>query len=720
MTVNLSTSIDRLPRVGPYYQKKLRRLGIKTIRDLIFYFPRRYEDFSDIISISQTEAGTSGCFLGKILEIKNSRTWKKRMTLTQAVVSDKTGAIRVVWFNQPYITDVLKDGDAVCLVGKVSRGKQGIYLSSPAYEKVSSGGRRVSRSDLIHTARIVPIYPETEGLSSRWLRMLLMPILKGLEDKMTEVLPEKIREEINLLPLREAIWQIHFPDSFELAQKAKERFSFEEIFFIELLVLQERLKIIRERAFPVPLNLKLCRAFLEKLPFQLTGAQKKAARQILKDMEKDRPMNRLLEGDVGSGKTIVAAIAFLSSVKAGFQAALLAPTEILAKQHFATISDLLNDFRVRVGLLTGKEARVRTGKKEAKISQKKIIEEARKGSIDLLIGTHALIQDRVRFGRLAFVVVDEQHRFGVEQRARLCSASGGQTKTIPHLLSMTATPIPRTLALTLYGDLDISIINEMPKGRKEVITKIVSPKERKTTYGFIRKKVREGRQVFVVCPRIEPVEDPLGDTEKKAKKNNYWGWAEVKAVKEEYKKLSEEIFPELRVAQLHGKMKPEEKEDVMERFSQGKIDLLVSTSVVEVGIDVPNASIMMIEGAERFGLAQLYQFRGRVGRGEHQSYCFLLTDSYSRKTAQRLRALVSCKNGFELAEEDLKIRGPGNFFGSRQWGIPDLAMSSLKDIFLVEKARNLAKDILEKDPQLRRYPSLARHLVLFRKKVHME
>ncbi|MCD6147866.1 ATP-dependent DNA helicase RecG [bacterium] len=716
MRLNLSTPIADLPRVGPQYQKRLKRLGIKTIRDLVFHFPRRYEDFSDIIPISQAEAGRIGCFLGKILEIKNSRTWKRKMTITQAVVSDRTGAIRVVWFNQPYITNVLKEKDIVCLVGKVARAKEGIYLSSPAYEKISSRGRAFSKRDLIHTARIVPVYPETEGLSSRWLRMLIMSILKNLKDRIPESIPEKIRKENKLLPLNEAIWQVHFPDSFELAEKAKERFSFEEIFFIELLVLSERLKINRQRAFPIPIDLKLCRQFVGKLPFQLTDAQKKAAWQILKDMEKPRPMNRLLEGDVGSGKTVVATLAFLSAVKTGFQAAFLVPTEVLAKQHFANVSDLLDDFKVKIGLLTGKEGRIKIGKEEVKISQKKIVDKTKEGEIDLLIGTHALIQDRVRFRRLAFVAVDEQHRFGVEQRARLCEGNAGQAKLIPHLLSMTATPIPRTLALTVYGDLDISIIDQMPKGRKKVITKIVSPKERGKTYDFIRKKIREGRQAFVICPRIEPVESSQGNASEKSNQ----GWAEVKAVKEEYKKLSKEIFPDLKVAQLHGRMKPEEKEKIMEQFSQGKIDILVSTSVVEVGIDIPNATIMVIEGAERFGLAQLYQFRGRVGRGRHQSYCFLLTSSYSRKTASRLRALISCENGFELAEEDLKIRGPGDFFGTRQWGVPDLAMSSFSDMFLVEKARNLAKEILEKDPKLKTYPGLAQHLALFREKVHME
>jgi ATP-dependent DNA helicase RecG len=436
-------------------------------------------------------------------------------------------------------------------------------------------------------------------------------------------------------------------------------------------------------------------------------------------MEKPRPMNRLLEGDVGSGKTVVAAIAALSTIKNGWQVAFMAPTEILAKQHFQTTALLLKNFKVNIGLLTGKEDKFISKKLKEEvieISRRKLLEKAGKGEIDILIGTHALIQDKVKFKKLGLVILDEQHRFGVEQRARLCQKQKGEEKLIPHLLSMTATPIPRTLALTLYGDLDLSLIDELPRGRKKIITKIIGPKERNVAYQFIRKEVRKGRQIFVICPRIESP----NEQQKTTNKNDVLSWAEVKAVKEEYEKLSKEIFPEFKIGQLHGKMGTKEKEKIMMNFKNRKIDILVSTSVVEVGIDIPNATVMMIEGAERFGLAQLYQFRGRVGRSRKQSYCFLFTESDSKKTALRLKALLSSENGFAIAQKDLEIRGPGDFSGTRQWGIPDLAMDSLKDISLVEKTQEASKEILEEDPTLKKYPLLAERVNDFRGKIHLE
>jgi len=681
--MTLSTPIEKIPRVGPQYQKRLKKLGIKTVQDLLFHFPHRYENFSNIIPISEVKNNEICCIQGKILEIKNIRTWKKRMFLTQAIIDDKSGAIKVVWFNQPYLINVLKKGDRVCLAGKVTTGKAGLYLSNPAYEKISA--------DLTHTGRIVPVYPETEGLSSRWLRFILKPLLIEFRTKIPEALPEKIIKTHKLLPLGRAIWQIHFPDSMEIAKKSKERFSFEELFFISLLVLRERQKLEREKAVPIPLNVSLLQDFTKSLPFKLTASQKKSAWQILKDLEKKRPMNRLLEGDVGSGKTVVATMAALNVAKQGCQVAFMAPTEILAKQHFKTVSKLLKNLNVKIGLLTGKE---------------KVKKEA-----DILIGTHALIQNKVKFKKLALVIVDEQHRFGVEQRAKLCQQKG----FIPHLLSMTATPIPRTLALTIYGDLDLSLITELPKGRKKIITEVIPPKNRQKAYDFIRSQVKLSRQVFVICPRIEAT-----NSEERTKNKQILSWAEVKAVKEEYNKLSKEIFPDLKVAYLHGRMKTEEKERIMKDFKNKKTDILVSTSVVEVGIDVPNATLMMIEGTERFGLSQLHQFRGRVGRSKYQSFCFLFTDSPAKKTHQRLKALLSCENGFELAEKDLEIRGPGAINGTRQWGIPDLAMTSLKDIFLVEKARTAAREILQADPELKKYPRLMEKLEKFRERIHLE
>jgi len=685
--MNFSTLVQELPRIGPQYQKKLKKLGIKTVRDLLFHFPHRYEDFSEIIPISNIRLKEQICIQGKILEIENNRTWKRRMILTQALIQDQSGAIKVIWFNQPYLVNALKSGDFVCLAGKLALRKGETYLSNPIHEKIPNPKFQIPNPSLTHTGRLIPVYPETEGLSSKWLRFIIKPLLVGFKNKNLDSLPRKIIKDKKLMPLEKALWQIHFPDSIKLATAAKKRFSFEELFLIQLLILRERMKFAKEKSIAIPLNLKIIQSFIRKLPFKLTDSQKKSTWQILKDMEKPKPMNRLLEGDVGSGKTIVAAIAALNIAKAGYQTVFMAPTEILSKQHFQNLSQLFKNSHISVGLLTGKE----------KIKN----EES-----DILIGTQALIQDKVKFKKLALVILDEQHRFGVEQRAKLCR----QKDFIPHLLSMTATPIPRTLTLTIYGDLDLSSITELPKGRKKIITKFIAPNKRQEAYDFIRKQVKQGRQVFVICPRIEPSE---------VKENNL-SWAEVKAVKEEYEKLSKDIFSDLKVGELHGKMKTEEKEKVIKNFKERKINILVSTSVIEVGIDIPNASLIMIEGAERFGLSQLHQFRGRVGRSEYQSFCFLFTESSAKKTGQRLRALLSSNNGFALAEKDLEIRGPGDFSGIRQWGIPDLSMASLKDIFLVQSSRNTAKEILEEDPELKKYPLLRERLEKFQQNIHLE
>ena len=685
--MNFSTLVQELPRIGPQYQKKLKKLGIKTVRDLLFHFPHRYEDFSEIIPISNIRLKEQVCIQGKILEIENNRTWKRRMILTQALIQDQSGAIKVIWFNQPYLVNTLKQGDFVCLAGKLALRNGETYLSNPIHEKIPNPKSQIPNPSLTHTGRLIPVYPETEGLSSKWLRFIIKPLLVGFKNKILDSLPKKIIKDKKIMPLEKALWQIHFPDSIKLATAAKKRFSFEELFLIQLLILRERMKFAKEKSIAIPLNLKIIQSFIRKLPFKLTDSQKKSTWQILKDMEKPKPMNRLLEGDVGSGKTIVAAIAALNMAKAGYQTVFMAPTEILSKQHFQNLSQLFKNSHISVGLLTGKE----------KIKN----EES-----DILIGTQALIQDKVKFKKLALVILDEQHRFGVKQRAKLCR----QKDFIPHLLSMTATPIPRTLTLTIYGDLDLSSITELPTGRKKIITKFITPNKRQEAYDFIRKQVKQGRQVFVICPRIEPSE---------VKENNL-SWAEVKAVKEEYEKLSKDIFSDLKVGELHGKMKTEEKEKVIKNFKERKINILVSTSVIEVGIDIPNASLIMIEGAERFGLSQLHQFRGRVGRSEYQSFCFLFTESSAKKTGQRLRALLSSNNGFALAEKDLEIRGPGDFSGVRQWGIPDLSMASLKDIFLVQSSRNTAKEILEEDPELKKYPLLRERLEKFQQNIHLE
>jgi len=720
--MNLGTAIKEIPRIGPVFLKKLQRMGIKTVEDLLFHFPHRYEDFSDIRSISKIKINETCCLQGKILEIGISRTWKRKMFLTEAIVEDKTGAIKVIWFNQPYLTKTLKQGDWVCLAGKVSSGKKGVYLSNPAYEKFfPSSNLQSPTSNLTHTGRIIPVYPETEGLSSRWLRYILRPLLTKFRNEIPEILPSEIIKKYNFLPQAQAIWQVHFPDSMSLAKKAKERFSFEELFLIQLSVLKERLKLNKEKAPAIPLNIKLTKEFVDSLSFKLTDAQRKCTWQILKDLEKPSPMSRLMEGDVGSGKTVVAVIAALNVIRSGYQVAFMAPTEILAKQHFQEVTKLLRPFKVKIAFLTGKEDKIISLKLKNEIlemSRRKLLEKMRKGEIDILIGTHSLIQDKVKFKNLALCIIDEQHRFGVGQRAKLVqhSTPGIKHRTIPHLLSMTATPIPRTLALTIYGDLDLSILDEMPKGRKKIITKVVSPKEREKAYNFVREEVEFGNQVFVICPRIEPT-----NNKQQTKNNkNLLSWAEVKAVKEEYEKLSKKIFPDLKVEMLHGKMKTKEREKIMKNFKNKKIDILVSTSVVEVGVDVPGATVMIIEGAERFGLAQLHQFRGRVGRSDMQSYCFLFTDSPAQKTRQRLEAIVKAEDGFELAQKDLEIRGPGSLYGVKQWGIPDWAMENLRDISLVEKTREEAKELLAKDPKLKKHPSLKERLEKFRKRIHLE
>ena len=689
--MQLSTSAATIPGVGPAYRKKLEGMGITSVRDLLFYFPRSYEDFSHITPISNVKEYATACLEGTLLELQEQRTFKKRMHITTAIVQDASGSMRVVWFNQPYLPTVLKKGELIRLAGKVARDTQGLYVSSPVHE---------SGPDRVHTGRIVPLYQETAGVSSRWLRSMVKRVIRQVLPE--DVFSSSLLREKGLLPFREALEEIHFPSSFERMEQARKRFAFEELFLISLFVLSERKRLSRVKSQVIPFQEHLMARFTSSLPFRLTAAQKKAAWKILKDLEKPRPMNRLLQGDVGSGKTVVACMAALATAKAGFQTVFMAPTEILAKQHFVTAGQLLGPFKLQIGLLTGSTDQFispKLPKEPIEISRKKLFEKSGTGTIDVLIGTQALIQEKVKFGNLALVVLDEQHRFGVHQRANLLK----RKTLIPHLLSMTATPIPRTLALTIYGDLDLALLDEMPPGRKQVETRIVSPKERPKAYQFLRQQVQKGRQAFVICPRIDP--DHI---------------SEAKAVKEEYEKLSKEVFPDLAIGMLHGKMAQKEKEQMMKKFRQGKIDILVSTSVVEVGIDIPNATVMVIEGAEHFGLAQLHQFRGRVGRGKHQSFCLLFSESSSPTTRKRLQALLEAKNGFELAEKDLQIRGPGDFAGIRQWGMPDFAMRQLTNLQLVQEAREAAEAILSKDISLQSHPALAKRVEELREKLHLE
>ena len=719
--LSLNDPVEKISRVGgPVYLKKLHQLGVKTVRDLLFYFPRRYDDFSNLILIRDLKPDENATIRGKILSVSSSYVYGKRMSITDCLAEDSSGTIRAVWFNQPFLINTFKAGQIVNFSGKLSFRKKEAYLSNPSYEIIGRDGR-AEKSEINHTARFVPVYPETKGLTSRRLRYVIRPLL-FLADKIADYLPEEIKKRRSLISLGEAISQIHFPASEEAADKAKKRLAFDEIFLIQLFLLKEKLKLKQESAAAISLDVDLIKKLVDSLPFRLTDAQKKAGWRILQDMAKPRAMNRLLEGDVGSGKTVVAAMASLSAAAGGFQTAFLAPTEILARQHYEKISKMLDPFDLKIAFLSGS-----LPQREAE----KIIQKTVAGEIQILIGTHSIIQERVKFKNLALAVVDEQHRFGVRQRAKLaCPERGRRADSeaagkIPHFLSMTATPIPRTLALALYGDLDISRLDEMPKGRQKIVTKIVSSAKRKVAYQFIRKQIKNGRQAFVICPRIEAtalisnflrqLADPISKTFQQKLLS-----AEVKNVKEEYKKLSEEIFPDLKIGMLHGKQRPKEKERVMKQFNAGIIDILVSTSVVEVGVDVPNATVMMIEGADRFGLAQLHQFRGRVGRGEHQSYCLLFGDTADRQTNKRLEALVKCDDGFALAEKDLAIRGPGDFYGSRQWGLPELKVASLTDLPLIQTAREEAVKLLKNDHNLRNYPLLTQKLLAFKEKIHFE
>ncbi len=715
--INLDTPIEEVPKIGPAYQKKLKKLGIKTIHDLVFYFPTRYDDFSDIIPINKVQVGQIACVQGKVLSVDQTHTFKKGMDITQITIEDETGQILAIWFNQPYLAKSLKEEDYICLAGKVSLGKDGMYLNNPAHERIYEDSEN---RNLTHTGRIIPVYSETKGLTSRWLRYALKPLLVQFHSQVPEILPKEMIEKYKFLPIQEAVWQAHFPESFECADAAKARFAFEDLLLLQLSVLKERAKLLQNPAQPCLMDTTLMKKFTKSLPFQLTDSQRRCSFQILKDMEKPVPMQRLLQGDVGSGKTVVATMAALSAVKNGQQVAFMAPTEILARQHFKSISNMLEDFDVSIGFLTGKGSIIYKNKKESEIKKKILLESLAGGQIDIVIGTNALISKGVVFNNLALVVLDEQHRFGVGQRAQLVR----DKKIVPHLLSMTATPIPRTLALTVYGDLDLSLIKEMPKDRKKVITTVVGHSDRQKAYEFIKHEVKQGKGVFVICPKIEMKEisnEPIiGSFTPQNYNFGFTAQQEIKSVKQEYEKLSKEIFPDLRITMLYGKMKSEEKERIMQDFKKGEIDILVSTSVVEVGVDVKRATVMMIEGAERFGLSQLHQFRGRVGRSDAQSYCFLFTTEESQQNRKRLKAMEKSNNGFELAEEDLKIRGPGQLYGTQQWGLPDAAMQNLSNIFLIEKTRNEAKELLRKDPELKNHPLLLERVKSFRQRIHFE
>lgn len=673
---SLDSPITVLKGISGGLAAKFGKLGVKTVRDMLYFFPRRHIDYSQRRPISELEIGVEQTIIAHVWGA-SKKTTGRGMSLTEAIVGDETGNIRVVWFNQPYLAKKLRTNSRLVISGKVSLWNGRKVFQSPEYELLESG-------ELIHTGRLVPIYPLTEGLYPRQVRRLVKETADHWASQLADFLLQEIKDSVGLLPLSQAILQAHYPDDEFLKDKARTRLAFDELFLIQLAVLSRRHHWREGGGCAIEADSAALGSFLSSLPFELTSAQEKALGQILADLSQSKPMCRLLQGEVGSGKTVVATAAMLLTIASGYQAALMVPTEILAEQHFDTICRLLGG--------QGEEVPIRTFpsllprpltaglligglREKAKQELQRGISE---GEVDIIVGTHALIQKGVEFARLGLAVVDEQHRFGVMQRAALRSKGPS-----PHVLVMSATPIPRTLALTVYGDLDISTIDQLPPGRQEIKTRWLSPGEEQSAHEFVRKQIVAGRQAFVICPLIEESEA-----------------IEARAAVAEYERLSQQVFPELSLGLLHGRMPTSEKDGVMRRFRNGELDILVATPVVEVGIDVPNATVMIVEGADRFGLAQLHQFRGRVGRGQHQSYCLLLAETPSPEARERLAIIEQTQDGFVLAEEDLKLRGPGEFFGTRQSGLPDLKMAKLSDVELLELARNEAIRLFESDPGL--------------------
>jgi len=690
--MDLNTPLSALSGVGEKIGARLKIIGLETVNDLLLYFPFRYDDFSKTIAIKNLVPDEKANILGQIELLQNRRAHRRRMYITEALISDETESIKVIWFNQPFITKTLKVGDNISLSGKVQDDNGIITMVSPVYEKIGYG-------KLAHTQGLVPHYHLTENLTQKQIRFLVKQII-SIAEKLPDILPEEIRKKLKLLSYSEAIKKINFPNNQLEADEARRRLAFNELFLLQIRSLIIRKEKEKSKAESLEFKAKATQEFVASLPFKLTDDQRKTAWVILKDLEKSRPMTRLLNGDVGSGKTLVAVIAILNTVLNNKQSALLAPTEILAWQHFNTISKLLSAFPIKIALFTN-NYRVLNNTTNEKISRLEMLKIIKNGEADIIIGTHALLSEDVIFKNLALAIIDEQHRFGVEQRKILTLKSGHPSLT-PHLLSMTATPIPRSLALSIFGDLDISFIKQMPSGRQPIMTKIVPETKRQAAYDFIKKEIAKGRQIFVVCPLIE--------------ESDFFG---AKAVEEEFKKLDKEIFPDLPVAKLHGRLKSKEKEKIMRDFLDKKYKILISTSVIEVGVDIPNASIMLIEGADRFGLAQLHQFRGRVGRGNDQAYCFLFTDSLEEKTKKRLEALEKYNSGFDLAEIDLKLRGSGEIFGLAQSGFPELKIATLFDYALMKEAKEEAETLIKLDPELKNHKNLSLAINL-ENKIHLE
>jgi len=663
----LDSPVTALQGVGPRQAKRLTKLGIHTIRNMLYLLPRRHEDYSQLKPINQIEYGEEITIIAQVWDAGVRKT-RGGGSIFKATLSDGSGLIEVTWFNQPYLADKIRQGQQIVVSGRVDEYLGRLCFNSPEWEPLED--------ELLHTARLVPVYPLTKSISARWLRRLMKRTVDYWSKRLPDHLPARVRQEAGLLDLETAIVQAHFPDNKTSLEQARYRLAFDELFVLQIGLLRQRHLWRSKSGKPLPVDDATLDGFIRDLPFELTHAQQRALRQIVADLRSDQPMNRLLQGDVGSGKTVVATAAMALTVATGAQAALMVPTEILAEQHYTTLTQHLAlsstnwpgrppNIRLLTGSITGQE-------------REEIYAGLADGNVDIVIGTHALIQQGVQFKELALGVIDEQHRFGVHQRAAL-----RQKGYNPHLLVMTATPIPRSLELTLWGHMDVSIIDEMPPRRQQIVTRLILPTERERAYSFVHSQVEKGHQAFIICPLVE-------ESEK----------VEAKAAVEEYERLRKYIFPELRLGLLHGRMKSEEKEATMACFAQGELDILVATSVVEVGIDVPNATVMLIEGADRFGLAQLHQFRGRVGRSEHASYCLLVSDSPSPAAKERLQTVEDTNDGFALAQKDLEMRGPGEFLGARQSGFPDLKLASVTDLRLVKAAREAACRFFETDPEL--------------------
>jgi ATP-dependent DNA helicase RecG len=693
----------------------LRKLGVTTVRDLLYHFPSRYEQGGQEALIAGVVSGQEITLTGTLEKLQAKKGWKSRIPMTEGFLQDASGKIKLRWFNQPYISKMYANGTLVRASGKITGSEGKLYLANPQLQKISATEIPETFSENPSAPTdFFAVYPESRGITSLWFRSAIKKILTPAF-KSVDPIPKEILKKYNLPTLQSALVWAHMPQNLKDAEAARKRFAFEEVFMIQLERGRERAAQRGEKSFSINVPRQDIDAFMREFPFEATNAQKRAIDAILKDLYSGRPMSRLLEGDVGSGKTAVAATAAFATVRTRpegqtfgtLQVAYMAPTEILAKQHFESFIKYFEQFPINIGLITGSgcykfPSKVKRGASTA-ISRAQLLKWVANGEIPVLIGTHALIQKSVHFKHLALVIIDEQHRFGTNQRRKLAR----KELRLPHLLSMTATPIPRTLALTVYGDLDLTLLDEMPPGRKPIITELVKPTERTKAYAQMHEQLAAGRQAYVICPRIdEPDPDKAFALM-------------AKSVTAEAKRLKKDIFPNYEIAILHSKMTPKEKDSVMARFSKHEIDILVATSVVEVGVNVPNATMIFIEGAERFGLAQLHQLRGRVVRSNHQAYCFVCPESRGETTLARLKALITAKNGFELAEQDLLQRGPGQLSGSKQWGISDIGMEALKNLKLVEAARQEAIALISKDGALKNSPLLA-EAIAARTAMHFE